>query len=93
MPKTETAEPEKAPAKPALDARSERIYLYYTGDDEGNPNIPGVPARDLSENDVARLLFIEHGEELHGAAQEKSLAALTERLSEGGLYRRTKPEG
>lgn len=28
------------------------VSLSYTGDDEGNPHISGVPARDLTEAEV-----------------------------------------
>lgn len=74
----------------SLDPRSDRIVLHYTGDESGQPYISGVPARDLTENDVARLLFVEHGDELHGAAQSAAVGKLYDRLT-AGPYRRTEP--
>ena len=41
--------------KPALDPRSTRIALVYTGDDAGHPYLSGIPARNLTENDVCHL--------------------------------------
>lgn len=38
-----------------MDATSAEIAAHYTGSDAGEPFISGVPARDLSENDVVRL--------------------------------------
>lgn len=76
----------------ALDPRSDKVVLFYTGDDEGRPAISGVPARDLTENDVARQLYIRHGgKELSGAAQTKAIEALYDELT-AGPYRKTKPE-
>lgn len=72
-----------------IDPRSDRIALHYTGDEGGSPAISGVPARDLTENDIARLVYIEHGE-LRGAAREATIDKLIDRLSEGP-YRRTDP--
>jgi hypothetical protein len=75
----------------ALDPTSDKVALYYTGDDEGNPYVVNVPARDLTENDLARLLYVEHGSTLSGAAQSNALDALTSRLT-AGPYRKTKPD-
>ncbi len=39
-----------------LDPSSTRVILRYTGSDAGEPHIGGIPARDLTEHDVAHLL-------------------------------------
>lgn len=72
-----------------IDPRSAKTALYYTGTDAGEPSISGVPARDLSENDLARLVYIQHGD-ISGAAHEKSAEAIVDRLT-AGPYRKTKP--
>lgn len=38
-----------------IDPRSPRIVLTYTGNDAGDLYLSGIPARDLSENDLAAL--------------------------------------
>ena len=38
-----------------IDPASTRIVLTYTGNDAGEPYLSGIPARDLSENDLATL--------------------------------------
>lgn len=75
----------------SIDPRSDRIALYYTGNDGGEPAISGVPARDLTENDIARQLFIRHGNVPTGAAGEKAAGALYDELT-AGPYRRTPPD-
>lgn len=72
-----------------IDPRRDRIALHYTGNDAGEPAISGVPARDLTENDVARLVYVQHGE-LSGAAFEKATDKLADELTDGP-YRRTPP--
>ena len=74
----------------SIDARSAKTHLYYTGDDSGNPSISGVPARDLSENDIARLVYVEHGE-LSGAAFDTATDKIVDRLVDGP-YRKTPAE-
>lgn len=81
-----------------IDPRSERIALFYTGDDSGHPAISGVPARDLTEGDVARIVYVEHhrgadGERqtLTGAAFTTAADAVLDRLT-AGPYQRTAPE-
>lgn len=72
-----------------IDPRSDRIALFYTGSDAGEPAIVNVPARDLTENDLARLVYVEHGD-LSGAA----LTNATEKIVDGltaGPYRKTAP--
>lgn len=86
----------------SIDPRSDRIALFYTGGDDGVPNVAGVPARDLTEGDVARLVYIERvskvqpGEdapgELTGAAADAAHGALMDRLADTGVYRRTDPD-
>lgn len=73
-----------------IDPRSARIALHYTGSDAGEPAISGVPARDLTENDVARLVYVEHGD-LSGAAENNATEKLVDRLL-AGPYRKTAPE-
>ena len=42
-----------------LDPRAERIVLRYLGDESGEPGLYGIPARDLSEADIARLVYAQ----------------------------------
>lgn len=46
------------PDQPAIDHRSAATALTYTGDAEGNPSLRGVPARNLSHADIARLVYV-----------------------------------
>lgn len=72
-----------------IDPRSDKVALHYTGSDAGEPAISGVPARDLTENDIDRLVYIDHGgKELRGAAYQ---AAVDKKLDElrAGPYRST----
>lgn len=76
----------------SLDPRSDKVALYYTGNDSGEPSMFGIPARDLTENDIARELFVRHGgKTLSGAAESRATDALLDELT-AGPYRRTKPE-
>lgn len=72
-----------------IDPRSDRVALHYTGSEAGEPAVSGVPARDLTENDLARLVFIEHGD-LSGAARAAASDKLVDRLT-SGPYRKTPP--
>lgn len=63
----------------SYDPSSDKVALYYTGDESGEPHIVNVPARDLTENDMARL------ESTEGDGLEERLLA--------GPYRKTKPKG
>lgn len=78
-------------AKPA--AGSERqpardpVALYYTGDATGEPHIHGVPARDLTRSDVARLAYVEAAR----TGKRVSAKTVTDRLADTDLYRRTAP--
>lgn len=74
----------------SIDPRSDKVALYYTGDASGNPSLSGVPARDLTENDVHRLLVEEHGTVPTGAALASALDKLYDRLT-AGPYRKTNP--
>ena len=47
--------------------------LRYTGDDEGTPYVMGVPARDLTDDDLAQLAGGRFGAD--AAAVRKNLAA------------------
>jgi hypothetical protein len=73
-----------------IDPRSDKIALHYTGNDAGEPAISGVPARDLTENDIDRLLVVEHGDALSGAARDKAVEKLLDSLTDGP-YRKTPP--
>lgn len=73
-----------------IDPRSDKPALFYTGDDSGSPAVGGIPARDLTENDLARAVYVEHGD-LSGAAHEKATGAIVDRLT-AGPYRKTKPD-
>lgn len=72
-----------------VDPRSDKVALHYTGNDAGEPAISGIPARDLTENDLARAVYVEHGE-LSGAAHDRAVAKLVEQLT-AGPYRKTAP--
>lgn len=71
-----------------IDPRSDKVAMFYTGNDAGEPAIGGVPARDLTENDVARLVYVDHGSELHGAAYDKAIDKKLDELRTGP-YRST----
>lgn len=62
-----------------LDPRSDRIVLAYSGGAAGEPHVEGVPARDLSENDLCRLLVVRGA----GPAAADDLIA---ELTATGLY-------
>ena len=70
-----------------IDPRSDSIALHYTGNEAGEPAISGVPARDLTHNDVARLVFVEHGE-IRRAARQAAVDKLVDELA-AGPYRKT----
>jgi hypothetical protein len=74
----------------ALDPRSDKVALYYAGDEEGNPSLVNVPARDLTEADLARLLYVENVDRADDETRVTE-AALTKRLLDGP-YRKTKPD-
>lgn len=74
----------------SIDPRSDKVALYYTGNEAGEPSLSGVPARDLTENDLARLVYVEHGA-LSGAAHDNAVEKITDRLT-AGPYRKTEPK-
>lgn len=82
----------------SIDPRSDRIALYYTGDDAGVPSMSGVPARNLTEGDIARLVYerrvaadpYNRPAPLSGAAGEAVVDKLMEELTKGP-YRKTDP--
>lgn len=63
---------------------SDKVALFYTGNDEGEPHVSGVPARDLTDEDIARLVYIEGG-------GKNAEGKLIDRLT-AGPYRKTKPD-
>lgn len=73
-----------------IDARSDKVALHYTGNDAGEPAVSGVPARDLTQNDIARIVAVDHGE-LKGAARQSAIDATVTRLT-AGPYRVTAPK-
>lgn len=73
-----------------IDPASTRIALFYTGNEAGEPHVSGVPARDLTENDIAWLVGRAHGD-LAGAAFDKASDKLVDDLT-AGPYRRTAPD-
>jgi hypothetical protein len=42
------------------EAKDPVVVLAYTGDESGSPWIPGVPAADLTDHDLARLVFVDN---------------------------------
>ena len=79
-------------AKPAAGSEpqpaSEPVALYYTGDASGEPNIHGIPARDLTEADIERLAFVESQRD----GKEIKADKISERLAATPLYRKTAPK-
>jgi hypothetical protein len=65
-----------------IDPTSTSIVLRYTGTDAGEPFISGIPASDLTENDLARLAS------RRGDDTEKGLDQLVAELV-AGPYRKT----
>lgn len=50
----------KAKAKKAareFDPRSDAVVLTYRGSEDGTPSLHGIPARDLTEADICRLVY------------------------------------
>lgn len=74
----------------SIDPTSTKVVLRYTGTDAGVPAISGVPARDLTENDLARLVYVEHGD-LSGAAFDTATDKIVDQLL-AGPYRKTPAE-
>lgn len=46
-------------AKAEFDPRSETVVLAYQGDDAGSPALGGIPARDLTEADICRIVYAQ----------------------------------
>ena len=63
-----------------MDPTSAAVVAHYTGSDAGEPFITGIPARDLSENDISRLA------EIAGQDPKDYLAALLK----SGVYIKSK---
>lgn len=85
----------------AIDPAGEDVVIYFAGDKV----IAGVPARDLSGGDLARLAYVRahhatdwtsRGEAgnapaLPSPATAHQLAKLADELVDSGVYRRTRP--
>ena len=74
---------------PGIDPRSAVTTLTYTGDSSGFPHIGGIPARDLSDSDLARIAWARLGDDrpdapLHVPAD--TVAALAAELVASGIY-------
>lgn len=68
-------------AKPAVEPE---VVLHYTGNHrEGTPYFLGVPARDLTDDDVAGLT---------GERWGKTRPTVIKRLTESSLYTEAAPE-
>ena len=74
------------PKPPTIDVRSDAILLTYTG----GPLGLGVPARDLSGNDIARIARVQALSASGGApvdpATDAQLAALLDALVASGSF-------
>lgn len=57
--KTKARAASKAAAGGAFDPRSEAVVLAYQGTDEGIPHLLGIPSRDLTSADIARLVYAD----------------------------------
>lgn len=69
-------------AKPEFDVRSAKPVLSYVG-----PSVvSGIPARDLSANDLARFAWIRR----RGDVDDKAIAAIRDELVATGQYTETK---
>ena len=76
MPKTKTFDP-----------RSAAVTLRYLGDASGEPHIAGFPARDLSDNDLARLVWLRSDRSKSAVDVTPQQAAnLVTMLTASGLY-------
>ena len=83
-------------AEPEPQAARERVVLYYTGDPE-TQYVSGVPADDLTEHDVARLVYVstvQDGKPGLGPDDggfDKARDAKVEELARLPFYRKTAP--
>ncbi len=55
--KTQAKASSKAAAAGAFDPRSEAVVLVYQGGEDGVPHLLGIPSRDLTQADIARLVY------------------------------------
>lgn len=83
MPKSKP--PAGSESQPAPD--EPKAVLFYTGDASGEPYIHGIPARDLTKADIARLAFVESTR----VGKKVTPAKVLDRLAETDLYRKTAP--
>lgn len=83
----------KPPAQ-TFDPRSDRIVLRYLGSPGGVPALVGIPARDLTEHDVARLVYAKALSNYDGGSvlpdpgepDQEACRALVALLVERALY-------
>lgn len=82
-----------------VDVRSADPLLFYTGDGDGRPFVTGVPARDLSGNDLARVAWVRSDRSEENPVRlaspddvdQETLAALRDELIATGIYTTTAP--
>jgi hypothetical protein len=76
--------------KPEFDIKSATPVLSYTG-----PGVvAGVPADDLSANQLARIAWIRKGDKRPlspNDMKDSDIAAVRDELAAGGNYQKTKP--
>ena len=78
-----------AAASPALTGD---VVLHYLGGADGRPFLTGVPARALTDGDVARLAWREGGREgMPADTTPEARAAVVDRLLASELYSTTPP--
>ena len=80
----------------AFDPRSDRVVLHYLGSEEGVPALGAIPARDLTEADIARLVYAAALNDYDGSdpgafpdpadPRQEACRALVELLVERALY-------
>jgi hypothetical protein len=80
----------------SIDPRSDAVVLRYLGSEAGEPALIGIPARDLTAGDVARLVYASALNAWAGdpetagpdptAPDQAACAALIDLLVSRGLY-------
>jgi hypothetical protein len=75
-------------ARKTYDPTSAEPVLYYGGEGQ----VAGVPAADLSANDLARLVWVR-GDRTGdpGEVGDDAIGSLRDELAATGLYRKTPP--
>lgn len=85
-------------AEPEPQAARDRVVLHYSGDESGNPYAMGIPARDLTESDIARLVYVDsNSPEKPGLTPDaggfaKAHDAKVEQIVGLSFYRKTTPK-